>query len=414
MHIKRSIQAASILLATIMIAAELIAAPGSTTICLVKDNKKSAVVFTTDDGLLKSVKIYVAEWKKLNLRGTCAIIAGSVSASEWGEWKKLVDEGYLDLGNHSLNHPNLTTQTWAQLETEVNGAKDAIEKNMPGYKVVTFLCPEGAYNDLVITKVMERHAANRVVDRGYNSFNPTVAQLYRLKRQQILGATTVDEMNGWVNQAISQGQWLIEAYHGCDAEGWEPPPCNLLLQHYGFVATKLDQIWNGTFNQVIKYIKERQASTVKVVSTSATEIALQLTDTLDNAAYNFPLTLKTEVNSTWSNVSVRQGTGTSPVQVTPVLETGSNYVYYNVVPDGGAITLSSNAVANALPGVSPNVEKALLTNSNNGLATRIFALNGRELSHRTQMEWRCNNAGMKSGIYLVVEGANRPRFVLIP
>jgi peptidoglycan/xylan/chitin deacetylase (PgdA/CDA1 family) len=412
MHINRSILTVSVLMATILIVAELMAAPGSTTICLVKDNKKSAVVFTTDDGLLKSVKIYVAEWKKLNLRGTCAIIAGSVSTSEWGEWKKLVDEGYLDLGNHSMNHPNLTTQTWAQLETEVNGAKDVIEKNMPGYKVVTFLCPEGAYNDLVISKAMERHGANRVVDRGYNSFNPTVAQIYRLKRQQILGATTVDEMNSWVNQAISQGQWLIEAYHGCDAEGWEPPPCALLLQHYGFVATKLDQIWNGTFNQVIKYIKERQASTLKVVSASAIEIVLQLTDTLDNTAYNFPLTLKTEVNSAWSNVYLRQGAATS--QVTPVLETGIKYAYFNVIPDGGAITLSANVVANVNPGTSPGISRDLNAAGNDDIVTRVFTLGGKEIGAVPNREWRRNNAGMNSGIYVVVGGANRVRCVFIP
>lgn len=392
-----------------------IAAPGSTVICNVKDNKKSAVVFTTDDGLLTSVKYYVAEWKKDTLRGTCAIIPGELgnNASQWAPWKTLVAEGYLDLGNHSMTHPagGLVNLTLSQLEPEVNGAKDAIEANVPGYKVITFLCPEGAYNDLVIQKIMERHAANRVIDNGYNTFNPTVAQIYRLKRQQILSATTVATMNGWIDQAISTGQWVIEAYHGCDNEGYEPPPCNLLAQHYVYVASKRSQIWNPTFNEIIKYIKERQSATVKNASAGSTSIVLQLSDTLDNQIYNYPLTVKTEVNSGWTRVTVQQGSATS--EKLPVTESGITYVYYDAIPDNGDITLTSSSgtyTARCVSRIYPNISAVP--------PMSFYTITGRRL---TMDDGTAGPAGravhvhsLAPGVYIVKNGSARAGFAVIP
>jgi hypothetical protein len=404
----------SLLIAVVYVSCSM-AAPGATTICLIKDNKKSAVVFTTDDGLLTSVKYYVNEWKKDTLRGTCAIIPGQLrNASAWAPWIALVAEGYLDLGNHSMNHPagGIVNETWAQLEPEVNGAKDAIEANVPGYKVVTFLCPEGAYNDLAIQKIMERHAANRVIDNGYNSFNPTVAQIYRCKRQQISSTTTVATMNGWIDQAIASGQWLIEAYHGCDNEGYEPPPCISLAQHYAYVATKRSQIWNGTFNEVIKYIKERQTGSVKTVTSSAASIVLQLSDTLDNLIYNFPLTLKTEVNAAWLKVTVQQG-GIS-LEKQPVAEAGISFVYYNAIPDNGDITLTNSSgtpvVRRAASGGRDVVfqpELSLYTVGGRSVRAAGFtAASGVHSSSRSR--------GLAPGIYIVKNGSAQSRFAVIP
>jgi oligosaccharide reducing-end xylanase len=414
MHLdqKLSLPGCSALVVIVSLVSFGLAAPGSAQICQIKDNKKSAVVFTTDDGLLNSVKFYVSEWKKDSLRGTCAIISGSVGgAAQWAEWKKLIDEGYLDVGNHSMTHPvgGLPTLSLAALEPDVNGSKTQIETNLPGYHVVTFLCPEGAYNDQVINKIMEHHAANRVVDRGYNSFNPTQSQIYRLKRQQILGATTVAEMNGWIETAISGGQWLIEAYHGCDNEGWEPPSCANLATHYAYVATRRSLLWNGTFNEVIKYIRERQSSTLRTVSSSATAIVLQLTDTLDNLDFDFPLTLKTEVPSDWQKVYVAQGS--SKWEVPPVVETNVKYAYFNVVPDKGDITLTNNSGTGVRPVYAAGPQGTKGTSNTDG----IYTLTGKRMSADPAGLHPVGRgpavSGFLAGIYIVVQGTGKPRCV---
>jgi beta-galactosidase len=410
---KSSLRCHAALIVLVSLVSFGLAAPGSAQVCQIKDNKKSAVVFTTDDGLMKSVKFYISEWKKDSLRGTCALISGQVSgAAEWAEWKKLIDEGYLDIGNHSRTHPTggLPTLSLAQLEPDVNGSKTDLETNLPGYHVVTFLCPEGAYNDQVINKIMERHAANRVVDRGYNSFNPTQSQIYRLKRQQILGATTVAEMNGWIETAISGGQWLIEAYHGCDNEGWEPPPCANLATHYAYVATRRSQIWNGTFNEVIKYIRERQSSTLRTVSSSATAIVLQLTDTLDNLDFDFPLTLKTEVPSDWQRVFVAQGS--SKWEVQPAVETNVKYAYFNVAPDKGDITLTNNSGTGARPVCAAGPHGTAGASNTDG----IYTVTGKRISIDPGVLYQAGRrpaaSGFHAGVYIVVREAEKPRCVL--
>ncbi len=315
----------------------IMARAGDTTVCETRGNKGAAVTFTTDDGLLKSVRYYVSIWKELGLRGTCALAAGN--PGDWRDWIELMETGCLDIGNHSMGHPRggLVKCSWQELEGEVNGAQETLDENLGGFKTVCFLCPEGAYNDQVVKKIEERHIANRVVDRGYNSFDPTRHEIYRLKRQQILAATPLEEMNGWIDKAISDGTWLIEAYHGCGDEGWQPPPCERLKQHYQYVASRLDDIWCGTFQEVITYIKERNAAQVKVLARQEARMIISLEDSLDDSVYSTPLTLKTQVFSSWQKVKIVQDGESQTVKA--VSEDGKPYIYYDAAPHKGKITL---------------------------------------------------------------------------
>jgi peptidoglycan/xylan/chitin deacetylase (PgdA/CDA1 family) len=328
------------------------AAPGTTTLCTVKDNKKAAVVFTTDDGFYNSIQFYLPLWKYYNLRGTVALVTGWVAGEgiaitdtpnmgvyhgSWSQWTGIVDTGYLDIGSHTQSHPDLTTCNATQLEFEINGSKQRIETNIPGYKALCMLCPSGAYNDAVIKKVQEQYYACRVIDHGYNSFSPTVSEIFRLKRQQILAATQVSEPNGWIDNAIATGTWVIEAFHGANGEGWEPPPGTLFSAHWAYVDSKASVLWSGTFSEVVKYVKERMAATVTLVSSDTAKISLQLSDTLPNGIFNYPLTLKTQVPASWTAVKVTQN-GKNTI-VIPKTESGTQYAYYDAVPDSGPIDL---------------------------------------------------------------------------
>ena len=93
----------------------------------------------------------------------------------------------------------------------------------------------------------------------------------------------------------------------------------------------------GTFGSVVKYIKERESANLSLISSSQDQIVLNLTDTLDDAIFDEPLTIRSEVPSSWAKVRVKQGTGA--ITVTPGIEGTKTVIYYNVIPDRGFITL---------------------------------------------------------------------------
>jgi hypothetical protein len=176
-----------------------------------------------------------------------------------------------------------------------------------------------------------------VVDRGYNSFAPTRQEIFRLKRQQILANSTAAQMNGWVDEAVRQGRWLIEAFHGCDGEGWEPPPCAELASHYAYVAARLPVLWVATFSEIIYYIRERMAATVRVLEAGDARIRLELSDSLDNTVYRIPLTLRTEVGAGWTDAAVVQDNRPLPAGL--VSADGRMYAQYEALPDAGTIEI---------------------------------------------------------------------------
>ncbi|OGP99943.1 MAG: hypothetical protein A2Z40_03055 [Deltaproteobacteria bacterium RBG_19FT_COMBO_60_16] len=108
---------------------------------------------------------------------------------------------------------------------------------------------------------------------------------------------------------------------------------------------KTKNLWVGTFGAAVKYIQERTYATISVLSISSDQMVLSLTDTLDDAIYDQPLTLRSEVPSGWSTVSVQQGSGSS-TEVRPVVEGTRWVIYYNAVPDRGLITLKDPQVGN--------------------------------------------------------------------
>ena len=72
-----------------------------------------------------------------------------------------------------------------------------------------------------------------------------------------------------------------------------------------YLETK--DLWVGTFGSVVKYIKERESANLSLVSSSEDQIVLSLTDTLDDAIFDEPLTIRSEVPSGWAKVRVQAG-----------------------------------------------------------------------------------------------------------
>jgi hypothetical protein len=95
-------------------------------------------------------------------------------------------------------------------------------------------------------------------------------------------------------------------------------------------------LWAATFQDVTKYMRERQHGRVQTLW-SGEAIEIRLDHDLDRDIYDLPLTLKTYVPSGWSTVEIRQGIR---VRRQPVIRDGrGSYVLFQAAPNAEPIKL---------------------------------------------------------------------------
>lgn len=316
---------------------------GETTVCELKDDKRAAYTFTTDDGIYSAVHYFNEDFKRLNLRGSMALISGKLQGQE-DRFRALIAEGHFDITNHSMTHINfVTVSDSATLDKEINGAQSLLKSTFEGQDVITMANPYVSNTDLADKLIMQHHYAGRNGSGGFNSLKHTEYEWYRLNYISTYNYSTSQStsqvlLNSSMDIAIKNRNWLIVLAHGAGVcNGCIPEPD--ITAHFEYVSSKLDFIWCGTFNEVTKYIRERQHALINIKQSKPSRIIINLSHDLDSKLFNSPLTLKTKVPEAWTRTIVLQNGVNKIAKVKS--ENGIHYAYYDAVPNSGNITLSS-------------------------------------------------------------------------
>ena len=109
--------------------------------------------------------------------------------------------------------------------------------------------------------------------------------------------------------------------------------------------------WVETFGAVARYIKERNAASVRGVSRTADSITLRVTDTLNDTLYNYPISIRRPLPSGWTTALVLQGGAQIPSQIKD--SNTVRYVIFDAVPDRGDVTILRNGTGLNKPGYGP-------------------------------------------------------------
>jgi len=120
---------------------------------------RKAVVITFDDGYLDNYEVAYPYLKKKNLPMTIFITTGYVSkkmllGNKWLQmmsWTDILDmdRNNVDIGAHTVNHPNLTKIDVSAAGKEILNSKIIIEQKL-GRKIQYFSYPFGAYNNCLM------------------------------------------------------------------------------------------------------------------------------------------------------------------------------------------------------------------------------------------------------------------------
>ncbi len=350
-------------------------------------NKSYAISLTFDDGDVASAEICAEILKKYDVSASFYIQTNmsSVTNEKWVRWEKLLEEygEWVDVGSH--DYTGFQNRTDVQSETvdaELEAATIEKMKNLldsysilssisPNESVISY-CTPGAgirYMNRMIQMKFPIFAGDRV---GGNldgtKANTPYASDFDEEDFYCLGSGNVVNQRGESNFAYHTGTsggiyyaqqnlgWYIPLQHGIipngdttitahnatenseGITGWVDITREALEDFCESIST-LGGAWLGSYNDVLRYVREAKTATYEILWANDDTIAIKLSCPLDRR-FNHPLSIRVRVLNEWVNgdrFTVRQGNDV--IGVASINESSKTSKIYipDAIPNGETI-----------------------------------------------------------------------------
>ena len=260
-----------------------------------KQDKACAISYTFDDGLAEHYTLLVPQLEKRGFRGTFWVCGSNINKD-------------------NENITDTTRMTWPQeIKEDIFKNDSAIFANT-GVMPRTFCYPNNN------KKAEGRRIAvqNRVGTRTH--------------QRSIGSKSTLKDLEKWVNTLIETNDWGVGMTHGLTYgyDAFRNP--QRLWDHLDQVKARENEIWVGTFREVVSYIKEREETKLEVVNKKNT-LLITPELKLDQELFVEPLTMVI-TGKEIKKVTVKQGKRRLPVQIT------DDKVLFDFDPYGGMIKVT--------------------------------------------------------------------------
>lgn len=310
-----------------------------------KDFKPAAVSYTFDDNTSNQIPVAIPLFDNYGFRTTLFTVTQSMNPN-WNDIKSAASRGH-EIASHTVTHADLSNSNLQTQDNELKNSQSTINTQIPSQKCVTVAYPNCNIGD--VSTIQKYYIAGRTCSGQIIPSNPT--DFYRLS--SIIcgsqGVNTASEMNNRLNSAKSSGGWAVFLLHGIDNDGgYSPLSSSVLSSHLSHVNTNKADFWVGTFGDVVKYIRERNALAISETVVNADSIRITPTDNLDNSVYNVPVTVRRQLPAGWQNGRVRSGSAIVPSSI--VTDNGTAYIQFDVIPDNGIYTLANADKPSENPG----------------------------------------------------------------
>ncbi|MEX0721674.1 MAG: polysaccharide deacetylase family protein [Balneolaceae bacterium] len=300
-----------------------------------KDFKTAAISYTFDDNYPKQLDVVVPMFNEFGYKLTLFTFTNAWNSANWEKLSEAVEQGH-EIGSHTATHNNLSEMNDDQQLEELAGSKETIEENIPGYKVHTIAYPFCVAGNNDLTRqyyIAARGCSGQIVPQTPSNFMDISSMIIGSE-----GFETSEALNGRADAAVSSGGWAVFLVHGLDGEGGYSELASEEIQgNLEYMADNDSNFWVGSFGNVFKYLRERNAASVNEISADENKIEVELTDTLDNSMYDHPITIRRLIPQDWDSVTVWQDT---LLLKSRIIETGEGKrVQFNAIPDSGLIII---------------------------------------------------------------------------
>lgn len=119
------------------------------------------------------------------------------------------DAGH-EICSHTVTHPFLTQLSPTEVDFELSHSQSYLQ-SITGDAIVNFASPYGDHNEAVNAQIAQYYRSHRTVNEGFNSKDNF--DIYRLRVQNMLSTTTLQEFQSWLDHAAATNTWLILVYH---------------------------------------------------------------------------------------------------------------------------------------------------------------------------------------------------------
>ena len=298
---------------------------------------KAAVSFTFDDGAPSHVTDVGPLFDNYGFKATFNLVTGW--KPDWSGFQEMANNGH-EIASHSDNHGN------PMPDGEISTSKATISKNIKNNECITLAYPNCTAPNK--TTVLQNYIAGRICGNGSevmgkdgpSNWTEVPAIMTGVEQQYSINFNSVNQFTSKMQEASQKGGWVMFLTHGLAGKNnngnatFSPTDLSVLDGALNWAST--NDIWVGTFRGVAMYIKERKASTA-TASTSGNSITVKLTHSIaDNISkYDYPLSLRIKNDNNWTSASGTQGGKAVKVDIK------SGYLYFDAVPNGGDIVISS-------------------------------------------------------------------------
>lgn len=252
--------------------------PVSSAKALVAPNTSARISFTFDDGY-SSALLAADTLKSYGYTGTEYIITSCVGMTEedtcddetgktymtWTEIVELQNTYGWEIGSHSTTHPFLSeiTDTIA-LDNEMSQSQSVL--NSYGLSALSFAAPSGDYNNNVLAAAAKYYTSFRTFkDLTFDTNTANIFPYfyphsiypynnYLLTVLSVQGDVPVATVQSYIDQAISNNQWLILVFHDIKADTdttYDPS-----LDAYQYTA--------GSLGQIAAYVQSKSLRVVNI------------------------------------------------------------------------------------------------------------------------------------------------------
>jgi peptidoglycan/xylan/chitin deacetylase (PgdA/CDA1 family) len=302
------------LLSLAVVALHVPALPRQAAIAKWKDFKPAAVSIVFDDNSSNQFEVAEPLMNARAIRGTFFVV-NDWAASVWDSIQSAARLGH-EIGSHTLTHPNMSAlgdSDLAAAEKELKDSRDSIEKRLPGRKCLTLAWPFNRYNAKV-----EDIAAKYYISARQGEGVLEVASPHDLYATRSVPFTdTAEQMDRIADTAIQKGRWLIELLHRV-----HPTPYSLTYTdadsfevHLDYLVSQRESLWIAPYGEVVRYIRERDSSSLSLQESSDSALVYKLVHRLDDSVYDLPLSIEIPLGEDAQVESVSQGGDSLPFRI---------------------------------------------------------------------------------------------------
>ncbi len=282
-------------------------------------DRKAAVSYTFDDGLLEHYMRVFPELKRRGLKATFGIIGSKVGRDmkgtpcvTWEQLRIMAADGQ-EIASHGWGHKNVSKLSGEELRHEVEH-NDSVIHDSVGMFPLTYFYPGNRKTPEAVDYCSRGRVTTRTHQVSIGS-----------KRDSLW-------LQSWIEGLLKSGSWGVGMTHGITRgyDAFADP--QVLWSHFDYVCRLRDSLWIAPLRDVGAYVAERDAVRLNVKQHKG-KTTVRPEMRLNRKLFNHPLTL---VVVTSDSITATQDGHALAVRS----HDGKAVMDFN--PNGGKITIRKN------------------------------------------------------------------------